>query len=71
MQASFFTLGHTNHAISNMQKVLKNFNEEKIKISKFLLMGIMQIICKKCSAKLVQSVSLCNRLSKMLKVIKI
>ena len=38
---------------------------------KFPLTGCLQIICKNFFAKLVQSVSLCHRLSKKLKVIKI
>ena len=38
---------------------------------KFPLMGCLQIICKNFFAKLVQSVSLCHRLSKKLNFIKI
>ena len=47
------------------------FNKEKLKMCKFPLTSCLQIICKNFFAKLVQSVSLCNRLSKKLKVRKI
>ena len=64
------------HAISNMQKCLQNlnnliFNQEKLKMCKFPLTGCLQIICKNFFVKLVQSVSLCHRLSKKLNFIKI
>ena len=63
------------HAISNMQKfckILNNliFNQEKLKMCKFPLTGCLQ---KNCNffAKLVQFVSLFQRLSKKLNFIKI
>ena len=57
----------------NICKILNNqmSNQEKLKMCQFLLTGCMQIICKYLFAKLVQFVSLCQRLSKKLNVIKI
>ena len=54
-------------------KILNNlmFNSEKLKMCKFPLTGCLQIVCKNFFAKHVQSVSLCHRLFKKLKVIKI
>ena len=53
----------------NVCKILKNLmcNLEKLKLCKFPLTGCLQIICKSFFAKLVQSVSLCHRLSKKAK----
>jgi len=64
------------HAISNCKnfcKILNNliFNQEKLKMCKFPFTGCLQKICNFFSAKLVQSVSLCYRLSKKLNFIKI
>ena len=47
------------------------FNKEKLKMSKFPLTGCLQKVCKHFFAKLVQSVSLCHRHSKKLKIIQI
>ena len=54
-------------------KVLNNliFNQEKLKMCKFPLTGCLQKICNFILAKLVQFVSLCQRLSKKLNFIKI
>ena len=54
-------------------KILINliFNQEKLKMCKFPLTGCLQKICNFFFAKLVQSVSLCHRLSKKLNFIKI
>ena len=64
------------NAISNMQKFLKIlnnliFNQEKLKMCKFPLTGCLPKICNFFFAKLVQSVSLCHRLSKKLNFINI
>ena len=61
---------------SNIVKMFANlnnliFNKEKLKMCKFPLTGCLQIICKNFFAKLVQSVSLCHRLSKKINFIKI
>ena len=57
----------------NFCKILNNliFNQEKLKMCKFPLTGGLQKICNFFFAKLVQSVFLCHRLSKMLNFIKI
>ena len=57
----------------NFCKILNNliFNQEKLKMCKFPLTGCLQKICNFFFAKLVQSVSLCHRLSKKLNFIKI
>ena len=47
------------------------FNQEKLKMCKFSLSGCLQNICNFFLAKLVQFVSLCQRLSKKLNLIKI
>ena len=54
-------------------KILNNliFNQEKLKMCKFPLTGFLQKNCNFFFAKLVQSVSLCHRLSKKLNFIKI
>ena len=54
-------------------KILNNliFNQEKLKMCKFPLTGCLQKICNFFFAKLVQSVSLCHRLSKKLNFFKI
>ena len=54
-------------------KILNNliFNQEKLKMCKFPLTGCLQKICNFFFAKLVQFVSLCQRLSKKLNFIKI
>ena len=56
----------------NCCKILNNliFNQEKLKKCKFPLTGCLQKICNFHFAKLVQSVSLCQRLSKKLNFIK-
>ena len=56
----------------NVCKILINliFNQEKLKMCKFPLTGCLQKLCI-FFAKLVQSVSLCHRLSKKLNFIKI
>ena len=53
-------------------KILNNpiFNQEKLKMCKFSLTGCLQKICN-FFRKIVQSVSLCHRLSKKLNFIKI
>ena len=53
-------------------KILNNliFNQEKLKMCKFPLTGCLLKICN-FFAKLVQSFSLCHRLSKKLNFIKI
>ena len=50
-------------------KILNNliFNQEKLKMCKFPLTGFLQKICNFFFAKLVQCVSLCQRLSKKAK----
>ena len=57
----------------NFCKILNNliFNEEKLKMCKFPLTGCLEKICNFIFAKLVQFVSLCQRLSKKLNFIKI
>ena len=59
----------------NVCKILNNlsFNQEKLKMCKFSLTGCLQKICNFYFffAKLVQFVSLCQRLSKKLNFIKI
>ena len=62
--------------ISNIQtllQILNNLicNSKILKMCKFLLTGCTKVICKHFLAKLVQFVSLCHRLSKKLKIIKI
>ena len=54
----------------NFRKILNNliFNQEKLKMCEFSFIGCLQ---KKFFAKLVQFVSLCQRLSKKLNFIKI
>ena len=53
-------------------KILNNliFNQEKLKMCKFPLTGCLQKICH-FFAKLVQFVSLCQRLSKKINFVKI
>ena len=57
----------------NFCKILNNliFNQEKLEMCKFPLTGCLQKNCNFFFAKLVQSVSLCHRLSKKLNFIKI
>ena len=57
----------------NICNILNNliFNQEKLKMCKFPLTGCLQKICNFFFAKLVQSVSLCHRLSKKLNFIQI
>ena len=59
--------------LKNFCKILNNLicNQEKLKMCKFPLTGCLQKICKFFFAKIMQSVSLCHRLSKKLNFIKI
>ena len=52
----------------NFRNILNNliFNQEKLKMCKFPLTGCLQILSQNFFAELVQSVSLCYRLSKKL-----
>ena len=60
-------------AKKKLSKILNNliFNQKKLKMCKFPLTGCLQKICNFFFSKLVQSVSLCHRLSKKLNFIKI
>ena len=64
---------YTFQICKNVCKILNNpiFNQEKLKMCKFPLTGCLPKICNFFLAKLVQSVSLCQRLSKKLNFIRI